>query len=158
MNKLKDIVIDRINKNIPINEQESYDRIHTQLNHPDPEVRIGTFSDFYDDEFSPEHLDKALSDSDWRVRYRAANHKNASSDNIHKALMDDDVVVKTAALENPNVNEEHISRAIGDVDPIVREDAISHPKATKEHFIRGLMDPNQDIRHKAVDRLYSCNK
>ena len=154
MSKLVDIVIEKINKKVPLQEQLSYDRIHTQLDNPDVEQRIGVFSDYDDSEITPDHLNKALDDSDWRVRYRAAYHPNASSDNIHKALSDEDVAVRTSALENPNIEEHHISKALNDSDANVRSDAIKHPKATENHLRSAIMDSNSDIRHYAVDTLY----
>lgn len=154
MSKLVDIVIETINKKVPLQEQLSYDRIHAQLNHPDAEERIGVFSDYDDNEITPEHLNRALDDSDWRVRYRASYHPNASSDNINKALSDQDVAVRTSALENPNIEEHHISKALNDSDANVRSDAIKHPKATENHLRSAIMDSNSDIRHYAVDTLY----
>lgn len=154
MSKLVDIVIEKINKKVPLQEQLSYDRIHTQLDNPDVEQRIGVFSDYDDSEITPDHLNKALDDSDWRVRYRAAYHPNASSDNIHKALSDEDVAVRTSALENPNIEEHHISKALNDSDANVRSDAIKHPKTTENHLRSAIMDSNSDIRHYAVDTLY----
>ena len=154
MSKLVDIVIEKINKKVPLQEQLSYNRIHTQLDNPDVEQRIGVFSDYDDSEITPDHLNKALDDSDWRVRYRAAYHPNASSDNIHKALSDEDVAVRTSALENPNIEEHHISKALNDSDTNVRSDAIKHPKTTENHLRSAIMDSNSDIRHYAVDTLY----
>ncbi len=155
MSKLVDIVVDKINKNVPLHEQTSYDRIHADLGHPEAEHRINVFSDYDDNEITPDHLNKALDDSDWRIRYRAAYHPSASSDNIHKALSDSDVAVRTAALENPNVNTEHISKALNDLDATVRFDAVNHPKATPENLRVGIKDSSQDVRHSAVDKLYS---
>lgn len=158
MSKLVDIVIETINKKVPLQEQLSYDRIHAQLNHPDAEQRISVFSDYDDNEITPDHLNKALDDSDWRVRYRASYHPNASSDNISKALSDQDVAVRTSALENPNVEEHHISKALNDNDVNVRYAAINHPKATENHFRTAIMDINQDVRYSAVDNLYNMMK
>jgi len=155
MTKLLDVVIKQLNKSVPLNEQSSYYKIHDQLNHPDVEKRIDTFSDYDDDEIHPDHLGKALADSDWRVRYRAANHKNASFQNIHTALNDPAIEVRVAAMENPNATSDHVLHALSDKDSLVRLTAVNHPNASESNLHRALLDDSEDVRHSAVDRRYA---
>lgn len=158
MTKLLDVVIMQLNKNVPINEQSSYYKIHDQLDHPDVENRIDTFSDYDDDEIHPAHLEKALSDSDWRVRYRAANHKNASFNNLHAALSDPAIEVRVAAMENPNATSDHVLHALSDKNSLVRLTAVNHPNASESNLHRALLDDHEDVRHAAVDRRYALLK
>ena len=154
---LVDAAIKHLNKNVPyIFEQTTSEQIHTQLSSSDPEVRRNVFSDYDDEDITPDHLHKALDDSDWRIRYSAASHENASPENLHKALDDSDLAVRDAAINNKNSDESHVEKALKDENySSVRLAAVKHIKANNEQLNNALKDHDQEVRHAAVDALYN---
>lgn len=83
---------------------------------------------------TPEHISKALDNSDVAVRIAAIENPNASEDNISKALRDKSAAVRCLAINHPKATADHISKALRDLDFNVRIEAIQHKNATKEHI------------------------
>ncbi len=100
-----------------------------------------------------EHIDKALNDRDWNVRWTAIRHPNATKENIDKALNDRDWDVRWTAIRHQNATKEHIDKALNDEDSGVRYAAIHHPNASKENIDKALNDKDSRIRDAAKYRL-----
>ncbi len=101
-------------------------------------------------DISNEHIDKALNDKDFDVRYAAAIHPNANAEHLHKALNDKKRYVRNAALLNPNATSEHIAKALNDEDWGVRYAAAANQNATSEHIDKALNDKNEYVRRSAA--------
>ncbi len=67
------------------------------------------------------HIDKALNDEYWNVRWNVIQHPNATKEHIDKALNDEHSYVRRAAIQHPNATKEHIDKALNDEHSYVRD-------------------------------------
>ena len=101
---------------------------------------------------APEHITKALDDTNDFVREIAIRRPNATPEHITKALNDPSIEVRREALKHPKVTSEHITKALDDDDVFRRAAALEHPKVTSEHITKALNDPSREIRQIAMKK------
>ena len=77
---------------------------------------------------TPEHIDKALDHSSWRVRREAIRSDKVTAAHIDKAMNDDEEDVRAEAVKHRLATTEHIEKGFEDESDTVKQAAASNPK------------------------------
>ncbi len=87
------------------------------------------------------------------VRRHAMKNKNVTPEHISKALTDTDKGVRMNAAKHKNASHENIMQAVSNSLPSVAIQGLKHPSVTKEHYIEGTKHPHKSVRDFAQGQL-----